>query len=127
MVKGYAYAALYRPRPAYRFTVEDSVYVEPSAQGRGLGHDLLSAVIEASAAAGKRQMVAVIAESMNSGSLPLHRKLGFREVGTLSNVGFKFGRWLDTILMQCPLGEEAASLPEGHLRFLRERLMAPLD
>ena len=117
VVKGYAYAALYRPRPAYRFTVEDSVYVEPSAQGQGLGRDLLSAVIEASATAGKRQMVAVIAEGASRGSLSLHRKLGFRQVGTFSGVGFKFGRWLDTILMQRPLGEDAAPPPEDHLRF----------
>lgn len=107
-VLGYAYAAPYRPRAAYRFTVEDSVYVEPAAQGQGLGGSLLAAVIEGASAAGKRQMVAVIADcAANPGSLALHEKLGFRQVGIFSHVGFKFGRWLDTLLMQRTLGEGA--------------------
>ena len=99
-VQGYAYASSYRPRPAYRFTVEDSVYVHPSAQGQGVGRALLTAVIDAAGKAGKRQVVAVITKSPGSGSVILHEKLGFQHVGTLSAVGFKFGRWLDTLLMQ---------------------------
>lgn len=112
-VVGYAYAGTYRPRPAYRFTVEDSVYVSPEAQGRGLGRALLSAIIEHATAAGCRQMVAVVGDSANHGSIALHEKLGFRRVGTLSNVGFKFGRWLDTVLLQRSLGEGAESPPAG--------------
>lgn len=106
-VKGYAYASTYRPRPAYRFTVEDSVYVDPSAQRRGIGSELLKAVIKAATAAGKRQMLAVITRSANSGSVALHEKLGFRHVGALAEVGFKFDCWLDTLLMQRPLIEQS--------------------
>jgi len=110
---GFAYAASYRPRPAYRFTVEDSVYVEPAAQGRGVGRALLSMVIEGATAAGKRQMVAVVGDSANRPSIILHQKLGFRLIGTFTNVGFKFGRWLDSVLLQRELGEGAGSVPEG--------------
>lgn len=99
-VIGYAYAGRYRPRTAYRHTAEDSVYLDPAAAGQGAGHALLSAVIERSAAAGYRELVAIIGDSGNSASVGLHRKLGFREVGTLRNVGLKFGRWLDTVIMQ---------------------------
>jgi phosphinothricin acetyltransferase len=99
-VAGYAYAAMYRDRPAYRFTVEDSVYVAEAARGRGLGRALLLALIAGARAAGMRQMVAVIGDSANSGSVRLHRACGFRDVGTLVEVGHKFGRWLDTVLMQ---------------------------
>lgn len=110
-VAGYAYAGPYRPRPAYRFTVEDSVYVAPAAQGRGLGRALLAATIERAEAAGCRQMVAVVGDSGNRGSVALHEALGFRRVGTFQNVGFKFGRWLDTALLQRPLGAGAESPP----------------
>jgi L-amino acid N-acyltransferase YncA len=99
-VGGYAYAAPYRDRPAYRFTVEDSVYLAAEARGRGLGQRLLGAVIEASRDAGMRQMVAVIGDSANVASVRLHRNCGFADVGTLRDVGFKLGRWLDTVLMQ---------------------------
>jgi L-amino acid N-acyltransferase YncA len=99
-VGGYAYAAPYRDRPAYRFTVEDSVYLAPDARGRGVGRRLLAAVIEAARDAGMRQMVAVIGDSANVASVRLHRGCGFADVGTLRDVGFKFGRWLDTVLMQ---------------------------
>lgn len=102
-VIGYAYAGRYRPRTAYRHTAEDSVYLDPAAAGQGAGRALLSAVIGRSAAAGYRELVAIIGDSGNSASIGLHRKLGFREVGTLRNVGLKFGRWLDTVIMQCTI------------------------
>ncbi len=104
MIQGYAYAGTYRPRMAYRDTVENSVYLRPEAAGRGLGGQLLTAVIAACAAAGLRQMVAVVGDSENHASIRLHERLGFRRVGTLQAVGFKNGRWLDTVLMQRGLG-----------------------
>ena len=100
---GYAYATLYRERPAYRHTVEDSVYLAPWARGRGIGRALLEAVIAGSRAAGSHSMVAVIGDSANLGSVRLHRACGFVEVGILREVGLKFGRRLDTVLMQRPL------------------------
>lgn len=112
-VAGFAYAGSYRARPAYRHTVEDSVYVAPDALGRGLGRALLAQVIARCEAAGFRQMVAVIGDSANEGSIALHAALGFREVGTLMAVGFKFGRWVDSVLMQRALGDGEASLPGG--------------
>jgi phosphinothricin acetyltransferase len=99
-VVGYAYAGAYRPRPAYRFTVENSVYVRPDQARRGLGRLLMEALIHACASAGCRQMVAVIGDSGNAASIGLHEALGFRHVGVLHGVGFKFGRWVDTVLMQ---------------------------
>jgi L-amino acid N-acyltransferase YncA len=99
-IAGYAYAGMHRDRPAYRFTVEDSVYLAPWARGRGIGRQLLEAVVAGSRDAGMRQMVAVIGDSANLGSIGLHRACGFLDVGTLRDVGFKFGRWLDTVLMQ---------------------------
>jgi L-amino acid N-acyltransferase YncA len=110
-VLGYAYAGPYRPRSAYRFSVEDSVYLDPGAIGRGLGRRLLAAVIDGAAAAGRRQMLAVIGDSGNHASIALHRKLGFTEVGTFRAVGFKFGRWIDTVLMQRALGEGDSTPP----------------
>ncbi len=101
---GYAYAGLYRTRPAYRSTLEDSVYVAPDIQGRGVGRTLLAALIEASAQRGFRQMIAVIGDSEQAASIRVHAALGFAFIGTLPNVGFKFGRWLDTVLMQRALG-----------------------
>lgn len=101
-VLGYAYAAIYRPRPAYRFTCENSVYCAPDAQRGGVGTALMQRIIEASRTAGFRQMIAVItAES--AGSLHMHEKLGFREVGRYEAVGFKFDRWLDIVHMQMAL------------------------
>ncbi|GAB3424801.1 GNAT family N-acetyltransferase [Flindersiella endophytica] len=100
-VVGYAYCGAYRPRPAYRHTVEDSVYLSPAAQGRGLGGALLRALIDECVRGGEvRQIIGVIAEPGGTASLALHRKCGFTEVGRLSAVGFKFGQWLDTVFTQ---------------------------
>lgn len=99
-VLGYAYAAAYRPRSAYRFTVEDSIYVAPEAQRRGVGVALLTQLVERCATAGMRQMVAVIGDSANQPSIAVHEKCGFRQTGTLRDVGFKRNRWLDTVIMQ---------------------------
>ena len=99
-VAGYAYANLYRTREAYRFTCEDSVYIDPACHKRGLGHALLEALIVDAGARGFKQMVAVIGGSDNSGSIRLHEKHGFLRVGLLPKVGFKFDRWHDSVLMQ---------------------------
>jgi L-amino acid N-acyltransferase YncA len=109
---GYAYAHVYRPRPGYRFTLEDSVYVAPEAHGKGAGTLLLGAVIEASMAKGYRLMVAIIGDSRNQASIILHRNAGFRLCGTIHSVGYKFGRWLDSIIMELPLGEGDRSTPQ---------------
>lgn len=103
-VAGYAYATLYRPRSAYRHTVEDSVYVKRGMHGRGIGKALLHTVIARCEAAGFRQMLAVVGDSANIGSVRLHESAGFERVGTLRDVGFKFGEWIDTVLMQRALG-----------------------
>jgi phosphinothricin acetyltransferase len=108
---GYAYAGVFRPRPAYARTVEDSVYLDPDATGRGVGTVLLSAVIEHCVAADVRQMVAVITTPGAAASEALHRKLGFAPVGTLPAVGRKFGRWLGTLYMQRAIGEGARTAP----------------
>lgn len=97
---GYAYAALYRSREAYRFTVEDSVYVHPDYVGRGIGTALMGPLIERCRRRGSRQMIAIVGDSANTGSIRMHERLGFRSVGTLEGVGFKFGRWLDTVILQ---------------------------
>jgi L-amino acid N-acyltransferase YncA len=110
-VVGYAYAAAYRPRPAYRFTVENSVYLEPAIHRRGIGLQLLQGLIAECEARGYRQMIAVIGDSANAGSIGVHARTGFQMIGTHSNVGFKFGRWLDTVMMQRALGEGATTLP----------------
>ncbi|TNE39119.1 MAG: N-acetyltransferase family protein [Alphaproteobacteria bacterium] len=106
-ILGYAYAGQYRPRPAYRNTVENSVYVREGMRGKGVGKLLLAAVIEACRAAGKKQMIAVIGDSGNAGSIGLHSALGFRMVGVFENVGYKHDRWVDTVLMQKSLDEES--------------------
>jgi len=108
---GYSYATVYRPRPAYRHTVENSVYVAPGQQGRGIGQALLASLIARCEVGPWRQMVAVIGDSGNAGSIALHERLGFRRVGTLEAVGFKHGRWIDTVLMQRPLGPGGNALP----------------
>jgi phosphinothricin acetyltransferase len=110
-VVGYAYAGPHRARPAYRWTVEDSIYVDPALHGRGIGRALLERLIAEAERSGFRQMLAVIGDSANAGSIELHRALGFRMVGTFDNVGFKFGRWLDSVLMQRALGKGAETKP----------------
>jgi L-amino acid N-acyltransferase YncA len=110
-VVGYAYAALYRTRPAYRFSVEDSVYVDPKAQRLGIGRILLDRLVVESEKRKFRQMIAVIGDSSQTASIELHRAAGFGTIGTIKNVGFKFGRWLDTVLMQRALGDGARTNP----------------
>jgi phosphinothricin acetyltransferase len=110
-VVGYAYAGPYRARPAYRFTVEDSIYVDPKAQGRGIGRALLDRLIADSTSRGFRLMIAVIGDSAQTPSIELHRAAGFMMVGTFENVGFKFDRWLDSVLMQRALGPGATTKP----------------
>ncbi|WP_114812668.1 GNAT family N-acetyltransferase [Paraburkholderia kururiensis] len=112
-VAGYCYATPYRPRPAYRHTVEDSIYIDDAFRGRGLGRVLLAALIERCEQGPWRQMVAVIADGGRGGSLSLHRSLGFEWIGTLKAVGFKQGRWLDTTLMQRVLGPGDAVPPDA--------------
>lgn len=110
-VGGYAYASLYRTRTAYRFTVEDSVYVAPGCERNGIGRILLAELIERCTRAGRRQMVAVIGDSANHGSIGLHAAMGFAMVGTMPAVGFKFGRWVDSVIMQRALGPGESTLP----------------
>ena len=101
---GFAYAGTYRARPAYRHTLEDSVYVATDALGRGVGRALLMELLARCEAGPWRQMIAVIGGSDNAGSIALHARLGFAPVGTFRSAGFKFGRWVDSVLMQRPLG-----------------------
>jgi phosphinothricin acetyltransferase len=110
-VVGFAYAAPYRPRPAYRYSVEDSVYVAPGCARQGHGRRLVAALIERCTALGYRQMLAVIGDRDNHGSIGLHRALGFREVGHLPAVGFKHGRWVDVVMMQRALGDGDRTKP----------------
>lgn len=108
-VVGYAYANHFRPRRAYRFCLEDSIYLAPDAQGQGLGRPLLAELIAQCEARGARQMLAVIGDSANGGSIGLHRALGFTPVGLLGAAGWKFERWLDVVVMQRALGHGATT------------------
>jgi L-amino acid N-acyltransferase YncA len=110
-VIGYAYAGAYRPRPAYRFTVENSIYLKPTIHRRGIGLQLMQHLLRECEARGYRQMIAVIGDSANAGSIGVHARCGFQMIGTHPNVGLKFGRWLDTVMMQLSLGEGASTLP----------------
>ena len=110
-VVGYAYASLYRVRPAYRHTVENSVYIHKDYNRRGIGKLLIDALIEACEKAGCRQMVAVIGDSANEASIRLHASCGFEHVGVMKAVGFKFGRWVDSVYMQRAIGEGESTLP----------------
>ena len=112
-VLGSGYVAPYRRRPAYRWTVENSIYLAEGARGRGIGGALLRRLIDMSERLGFRQMVAVIGDSENVASIRLHRAAGFDEVGVLADVGYKHGRWLDTVMMELPLGAGSATLPEA--------------
>lgn len=110
-VAGFCYASRYRPRSAYRFTVEDSVYLAPGFEGRGIGAALLGALIERCEAGPWRQMIAVIGDSDNAASIALHTRLGFTSAGLLKAVGLKRGRWVDSVLMQRALGDGNSTLP----------------
>jgi L-amino acid N-acyltransferase YncA len=111
-VVGYSYASSYRPRPAYRYTVEDSVYIAPELGGRGLGTALLRSLIARCEAGPWRQMLAVIGDSGNEASIALHRRMGFQLTGTFKSVGFKLGRWVDSVLMQRSLGTGDRTRPD---------------
>jgi len=111
-VRGYAQAGLYHTRAGYRFAVEDTVYVAPGFEGRGLGGLLLGALIERCTALGYRRMIAVIGDSANLASIRLHEAGGFTHAGLVPSIGFKFGRWLDIVILQRPLGEGDATLPD---------------
>ncbi len=111
VVLGFAYAAPFRPRAAYRHTVEDSVYIAPGVVGRGVGRALLGEVIATCERLGKRQMIAVIGDSGNTASIGLHAALGFTRTGVGRSVGFKYGRWVDIVWMQKALGGGDATLP----------------
>ena len=113
-IRGYAYAGPFRTRPAYRFTVEDSVYVAPGAQGTGVGKALLGALIRRCEAVGFRQVIAVIGGGTeHPASVRLHRSHGFRQIGIIEGSGYKHGRWLDTVLMQRTLGAGKAAPPDA--------------
>jgi phosphinothricin acetyltransferase len=112
-ILGFAYAGPFRPRAAYRYTAEDSVYIAPDQMGRGVGKALLSQVIAACEALGLRQLTAVIGDSGNAGSIALHRSLGFQDTGIGRAVGFKHGRWVDIVYMQRALNAGAAGQPTG--------------
>jgi phosphinothricin acetyltransferase len=110
-VAGYAYAGVYRTRPAYRFTVENSVYVDAGYRGHGIGSALMPALIDGCEKAGRRQIIAVIGDSANDASIKLHEKFGFARIGTLPAVGYKFGRWVDSVLMQKEIGGGQRTAP----------------
>lgn len=112
-VVGYTYAGPWRPRSAYRYTLEDSIYVAPFVQRRGVGRALLGSLIEHCTEMGYRRMIAVIGDSANQSSIALHRALGFRQEGVLRGVGLKFGRWVDVVMMHRVLGDETRPLPDG--------------
>ena len=112
-VLGFAYAGPFRPRAAYRYTLEDSVYVSPDAKGKGVGRAVLTAVIEACEALGIRQLMAVIGDTENAGSIGLHKALGFEQMGVGRSVGFKHGRWVDIVHMQKALNGGDTTLPAG--------------
>jgi len=113
-VEGFAYAGAYRTRPAYRFTVEDTIYIAPEVVGKGAGSALLAELIKRVTALGYRQMIAVIGDSANVASIGLHARLGFRVAGTLQSAGFKMGRWVDSVIMQRGLGDGDGNIPDGN-------------
>ena len=113
VILGYAYASPFRTRPAYRWVIEDSVYVAPEAKGQGVGKSLLSALLEKCEALGYHQMIAVIGDGKgNRGSVALHQSLGFAHSGTIAGSGFKFGQWIDTVIMQKALNGGQEHLPD---------------
>ncbi len=112
---GFAYCNWFKPRPAYRYSAEDSVYLAPGRQGRGQGRSLLQALVDEAGRAGVRKLIAVIGDSSNAGSIGVHRSLGFTQAGMLRDCGWKFGRWLDVVLMEKSLGAGSATPPETQL------------
>ena len=110
-VQGYAYCQWFKPRPAYRFSAEDSIYLHPDAAGKGLGKLLLAELMRQAEATGVRKLIAVIGDSNNGGSVGVHRALGFAPVGVLKSCGWKFGKWLDVVLMDKSLGEADLTPP----------------
>ncbi len=113
LVLGYAYCQWFKPRPAYRFSAEDSIYLHPDAAGKGLGKLLLAELTRQAEATGVRKLIAVIGDSNNDGSVGVHRALGFAPVGTLKSCGWKFGKWLDVVLMEKALGEGDSTPPQA--------------
>lgn len=111
-VLGFAYCNWFKPRPAYRFSAEDSIYVADAARGMGLGRQLLGALCDAAEGAGVRKLLAVIGDSANQGSIGVHRSAGFTQIGVMRSVGWKFGAWRDVVLMEKPLGDGDATPPE---------------
>ena len=111
-VLGYAYCQWFKPRPAYRFSAEDSIYMDPDAAGKGLGRQLLTALADEAQSVGIRKLIAVIGDSANAGSVGVHRSLGFTPVGVFKSCGWKFGKWLDIVLMEKTLGEGDSTPPE---------------
>ena len=111
-VLGFAYCQWFKPRPAYRFSAEDSIYLDPDAAGQRIGNKLLSELAKQAEAAGVRKLIAVIGDSNNARSIGVHRAVGFRHVGTIESCGWKFGRWLDIVLMDKFLGEGNRTPPE---------------
>ncbi|MBG6241565.1 MAG: N-acetyltransferase family protein [Candidatus Symbiopectobacterium sp. Dall1.0] len=116
-ITGYCYLSRYRERRAYQYTLEDSIYVDPQCQQQGVGKALLAHAIAWAEQRGFRQLIAIVGNSENEGSLHLHRQAGFSLVGTLASVGLKHGRWLDTVMLQRALGEGDSTLPESTPRF----------
>jgi len=110
-VVGYAYCQWFKPRPAYRYSAEDSIYLHPQAAGKGLGKELLAALLARAEAAGVRKLIAVIGDSANAGSIGVHRALGFQQVGTLASCGWKFDRWLDVVMMDRVIGAGDSTPP----------------
>ncbi|MET3914962.1 L-amino acid N-acyltransferase YncA [Variovorax sp. OAS795] len=111
-VLGFAYCNWFKPRPAYRFSAEDSIYISENARGRGLGGQLLAALSQAAEAVGVRKLIAVIGDSANAGSVGVHRSQGFTHVGVLKDCGWKFGEWRDVVLMEKVLGQGSTTKPE---------------
>jgi phosphinothricin acetyltransferase len=111
-VLGFAYCQWFKPRPAYRFSAEDSIYLDPDAAGQRIGNKLLTELTKQAEAAGIRKLIAVIGDSANARSIGVHRAVGFRHVGTIESCGWKFDRWLDIVLMEKSLGQGNRTAPE---------------
>jgi phosphinothricin acetyltransferase len=112
-VLGFAYCQWFKPRPAYRFSAEDSIYLHPDAAGQRIGTKLLTELMKQAEATGLRKLIAVIGDSANARSIGVHRAVGFRHVGTIQSCGWKFGRWLDIVMMEKSLGDGSRTAPEA--------------